>query len=209
MAQHNAQRNRVVPKCSDCAMIDSPANHTHKPMSWKTLDTRIVFENPWITVREDRVINPGGGKNEYGHVHFKNKAVAIVPLDDDRNTWLVGQDRYTLGRFTWEIPMGGAPLAEDPLDAARRELQEETGLSAQRWSQVMTLHTSNSITDEEAFIYTAEGLTMGEPSFEETENIEIRKLPLIEALEMVVQGEITDAISCAGLLRISHSLNCG
>ena len=81
-------------------------------MSWQTLNSRIVFENPWITVRDDRVVNPGGGENQYGHVQFKNKAVAIVPLDEDGNTWLVGQDRYTLGVHTWEVPMGGAPLDE-------------------------------------------------------------------------------------------------
>jgi 8-oxo-dGTP pyrophosphatase MutT (NUDIX family) len=172
-------------------------------MGWTTLDSQVVFESPWITVRDDRVINPGGGKNRYGHVHFKNKAIAIVPLDDDGNTWLVGQDRYTTGLFSWEIPMGGGPLNEDPLDAARRELREETGLRSARWSHVMNLHVSNSITDEEALIYIAQDLTPGEPEFEETENIEIRKLPLTHALEMVLQGEITDAISCAALMRVS------
>ena len=169
-------------------------------MSWQTLDSRIVFENPWITVRDDRVINPGGSESQYGHVHFKNKAVAIVPLDEDGNTWLVGQDRYTLGVYTWEIPMGGAPSDEEPLDAARRELQEETGLSAARWSQVMKVNTSNSITDEEGLIFLAQDLTSGEPNLEETENITIRKLPLEEALKMVAQGDITDAISCVALM---------
>lgn len=99
--------------------------------------------------------------------------------------------------------MGGAPLAEEPLHAARRELQEETGLSATQWSHVMNLHTSNSITDEEAHIFVAQDLTVGEPDFEETENIEIRKLPLADALEMVLSGEITDAISCVALMRVS------
>ena len=141
-------------------------------MSWKKINSQIVFENDWMTVRDDQVINPGGGENQYGHVHFKNKAVAIVPLDDDMNTWLVGQDRYTLNTFTWEIPMGGAPLTEDPLIAANRELKEETGLRASRWSRIMNLHTSNSITDEEGIVYVAQGLTQGEPEFEETENIE-------------------------------------
>lgn len=172
-------------------------------MSWKQLDSKTIFENPWMKVLEDHVINPGGGENQYGYVHFKNVAVAIVPLDEDMNTWLVGQDRYTLGEFSWEIPMGGAPRSDDPLDSARRELQEETGLSASRWSRVMHLHTSNSITDEEAYVYIAQGLTEGEPELEETENIQIRTLPLSEALDMVLHGEITDAISCAALMRVS------
>lgn len=169
-------------------------------MVWKKLESRVVFDNPWITVFEDRVINPGGGRNDYGHVHFKNRAVAILPLDDAANTWLVGQDRYTLGEWSWELPMGGAPLEEDPLDAARRELKEETGLTAGRWRELMRLHTSNSITDEAGIVFVAEDLSPGEPQFEETENIEIRKLPLADAIEMIRRGEITDAISVAALL---------
>ena len=172
-------------------------------MSWKKLESKIVFDNPWITVLEDRVINPGGGENQYGHVHFKNIAVAIVPLDEDMNTWLVGQDRYTLGQFSWEVPMGGAPRDEDPLEAARRELKEETGLTARRWSEVMQLHTSNSITDEVGYIYIAQGLAEDDPSPEETENISIRKLPLTDALDMALHGEIIDALSVAALMRVS------
>jgi 8-oxo-dGTP pyrophosphatase MutT (NUDIX family) len=156
-----------------------------------------------MEVREDHVINPGGGSNHYGYVHFKNRAIAILPLDDDGNTWLVGQQRYTLGEYSWELPMGGAPLDESPLDAAKRELKEETGLSAERWSEVMRLHTSNSITDEVGIVYVAEGLTQGETEFEETEDLEIRKLPLADAVQLVNDGEITDAISVAGILRVA------
>jgi 8-oxo-dGTP pyrophosphatase MutT (NUDIX family) len=173
-------------------------------MTWKRLTSRTVFENDWMEVREDHVINPGGGENQYGHVHFKNRAVAIVPLDAERNTWLVGQERYTLGAWSWEVPMGGAPLAENPLDAAKRELKEETGLTALRWTEIMRLHPSNSITDEVGYVYLAEELSEGVTAFEETEALEIRRLPLETAVQMARDGEITDAISVAALLRIAE-----
>ena len=163
----------------------------------------MVWENDWMGVYEDDVINPGGGRNLYGHVRFKNRAVAIVPLDDEHNTWLVGQQRYTLGAWSWELPMGGAPLDEDPLDAAKRELREETGLTATDWSELMRLHTSNSITDEIGVVFVARKLTQGATAFEETEDLEVRKLPLTDAIAMARRGEITDAISVAALLRLA------
>ena len=172
-------------------------------MSWKKLDSRAVFDNPWMTVREDRVINPGGGENLYGHVHFKNRAVAIVPIDGEDHTWLVGQERYTLDAYSWELPMGGAPLDEAPLAAARRELREETGLTAEHWTEIMRLHPSNSITDEVGIVYVARGLCEGETEFEETEDLAIRRLPVEEAVAMCLDGRITDAISVAALLAVS------
>ena len=170
-------------------------------MSWKKLSSKTIYDNPWITVFEDQVINPGGGRSDYGVVHFKNTAVAIVPLDGEGNTWLVGQERYTLGQFSWELPMGGAPADEEPIAAARRELKEEAGLTAKRWSQILRLHTSNSITDEEGIVFVAEDLHEGEPAFDETEDLRIRKLPLSEALAMIERGEIQDAKSIVGILR--------
>lgn len=159
-----------------------------------------------MEVREDRVINPGGGENQYGYVHFKNRAVAIVPVDPQRNVWLVGQQRYTLDAWSWELPMGGAPLDEAPLAAAQRELKEETGLEAGRWTEIMRLHPSNSITDELGLVYVAMDLTEGETSFEETEDLEVRRLPLEDAIAMVERGDITDAISVAALLRVEKLL---
>jgi 8-oxo-dGTP pyrophosphatase MutT (NUDIX family) len=172
-------------------------------MSWKKISTRTVWENDWMRVLEDEVINPGGGRNLYGHVHFKNLAVAIVPLDEYDNVWLVGQQRYTLGAWSWELPMGGAPMGEAPLEAAQRELREETGLRATTWNEIMRLHTSNSITDELGIVYLAKDLSEGEAAFEETEDLQIRKLPLGDAVQMVKDGEITDAISVAALLRVA------
>ena len=172
-------------------------------MSWKKLSSQTMYDNPWMTVYEDDVINPGRGRNQYGWVHFKNRAIAIVPLDEDSNTWLVGQQRYTLGEYSWELPMGGGPLVESPLDAAKRELKEETGLSAEYWTEIMKVHTSNSITDEEGYVFVAEDLTQGETAFEEREDLAIRKLPLADAVQLINDGEITDAITIAALLRVN------
>jgi len=171
-------------------------------MTWKTLETRIVYDNPWITVKEDKVINPGGGHNDYGHIHFKKKAIAIVPLDDNGNTWIVGQDRYTLGEYSWELPMGASEAGEEPLETAHRELKEETGLSAREMKPLMKLHTSNSVTDEVGFVFVAEGLSEGDTQFDEMEVLDIRKLPLEEVVAMIGRGEMTDAISVAAVLRV-------
>lgn len=176
-------------------------------MSWKTLDSKIVYDNAWITLREDRVINPGGGENQYGHIQFKKKAVGIVPIDADGNTWIVGQQRYTLGEYSWEVPMGASEDGEEPLDTAYRELQEETGLTAGRMTQLMKLHTSNSITDEVGFVFVAEALEEGETNFDEMEVLDVRKLPLSEVVAMIERGEMTDAISVAAILRVYSDQN--
>ena len=172
---------------------------------WTTLDSRTVYENDWIRLEEDRVINPSGGNNRYGVVRFKNTAIGIVPIDEAGNTWLVGQWRYTLNAYAWEIPMGGHPSCGDPLAGAKRELKEETGLSAASWKELMRLHTSNSITDECGVVYVARDLKQGEPQFDDTEALSIRKLPLQDAVQLALDGTITDAISVAALLKLGLS----
>lgn len=181
-----------------CDMIDESVN------PWKTISTEKKYDNPWISVREDNVINPSGNDGIYGVVHFKNKAIGIIPIDEDGNTWLVGQYRYALKEYCWEIPMGGGPLAIDILESAKKELKEETGLTAEKWENICRIHTSNSATDEEGFIFLATELTEGKTAFEDTEDLQVRKLPFKEAVQLVMDGKITDAISIAGILKVER-----
>lgn len=173
---------------------------------WTTLSSRPIYTNPWINVREDQVLNPSGGPGIYGVVSFKNKAIGIIPVDADGNTWLVGQYRYTLNEYSWEIPMGGGPNEIDPLESAQRELQEETGFLARRWRLLSRLHTSNSVTDEEGFVFLAEDLVPGPAQPEETEDLRVWKLPLTEAVQMCLDNRITDCISICGLLKAAAVL---
>lgn len=175
---------------------------------WTTITSREVYSNKWIRVTEHDVLNPAGGKGIYGKVHFKNKAIGIIPVDKDDNTWLVGQYRYTLNEYSWEIPEGGGAMDTEPLDAAKRELKEETGLTANKWTLLMRIHTSNSVTDEEGFVFLAEDLIQGEDDREETEaDLVVKKLSLKEAVSMVMDGKITDSISVAGLLKVARMKN--
>jgi 8-oxo-dGTP pyrophosphatase MutT (NUDIX family) len=174
---------------------------------WQPQRSETVFENPWLTLSRDDVINPGGGISHYGKINFKNLAIGIIPIDEHNNTWLVGQYRYVPDCYSWEIPMGGGPLAIDPLESAKRELREETGLTARHWQELMQAHTSNSVTDERGIVYLATGLTEGETEFEETEDLLVVKLPVEEAIERVLCGEITDLLSVAGLLKLAAQRN--
>lgn len=180
------------------------SDHKFFKNPWKTLKTEVKYENPWIKVEEDQVINPSGGKGIYGKVHFKNIAVGIVPLDKQGNTWLVGQYRYPLEQYSWEIPEGGCPEGEEKLDCAKRELKEETGLSADSWEELLCIHTSNSVSDEVGYVYLATDLKEGATQFEETEDLTIKKLPLKEAVEMVMDGRITDSISMAAIMKLDR-----
>lgn len=175
-----------------------PAGENENP--WRKISSREVYENPWIRVREDEVVRPDGGPGIYGVVHFRNVAVGVLAVEGDE-LYLVGQYRYTLDSYSWEIPEGGCPEGEDPLDAARRELEEETGLRASRWERMGEAHLSNSATDEYAVWYLATGLTQGEQRPEGTERIEVRRVKVREALRMALAGEITDALSMLALMQ--------
>jgi 8-oxo-dGTP pyrophosphatase MutT (NUDIX family) len=149
-------------------------------------------------------LNPSGGEGIYGQVNFKNIAVGVVPVDVDGNTYLVGQFRFPLEEYSWEIPEGGCPIGEDVLEAAKRELLEETGLMAQNWTMISRIHTSNSVCNEVGFIFLAENLTQGDAEPEETEDLKIKKLTLKAAVELVMNNQITDSISIAGLLKVAR-----
>lgn len=177
-----------------------------KTNPWKTLSKVRIYDNPWITLEEHQVLNPAGKPGIYGKVHFKNHGIGIIPIDKDQNTWLIGQYRYTLDEYTWEVPMGGGPLEVDILESAKRELKEEAGLTANKWTNILRFHNSNSVSDELGFVFLAEELEEGDPEFEETEQLLIRKLPFREALEMVMDGTITDGLSVAGILKAARLL---
>jgi ADP-ribose pyrophosphatase len=170
---------------------------------WTRLSRRVAYENPWIHVDEDQVIRPDGKAGIYGVVHFKNRAVGVVPLDENDLVLLVGQYRYTLDQYSWEIPEGGVPLGEDPLSGAQRELMEETGYTAAKWQELGRAHLSNSVSDEHAIYFLAEELIPGTPRPEGTERLSLRWVTFPEALAMVERGEITDALSIIAIQRVA------
>lgn len=175
-------------------------NERHNP--WTILSKEEIYENSWIQLTEFQVINPKGGKGIYGKVHFKHLAVGVIPLDENLNTWLVGQYRFPLGQYSWEIAEGGGRIDEDPLNAAKRELMEETGLIAKSWTKILTMHLSNSVSDELSVIYLARDLEEHMAAPEETEELLIKKLPFDEVSMMVETGKITDAMSVAAIQQI-------
>lgn len=175
--------------------------------TWKTLSSEIKYTNPWIELTEYQVLNPSQKPGIYGVVHFKNAAIGVLPLDKNHNTWLVGQWRYPLNEYSWEIPEGGGPLEMDPLDSAKRELKEETGLIAKKYTELGRIHTSNSVCNEYGILYLAQELEETESEPDENEDLQIRKLPFMEAYQMVMDGRITDSLSQVAILKVKAMLD--
>ncbi|ASU36067.1 NUDIX domain-containing protein [Mucilaginibacter xinganensis] len=169
---------------------------------WQITADKPVYDNPWIKVTEYDVINPSGNVGIYGKVHFKNVAIGILPLDEEGNTYLVGQFRFTLGQYSWEMPEGGGPKGSDPLDSAKRELLEETGLKAGKWTELQRLHLSNSVSDEFGIIYLAQNLEQFDADPEDTEQLVVKKVPFSEVYQMVCNGTITDSLTVAAVLKV-------
>ena len=163
----------------------------------------VVYENAWITVWHDEVTRPDGSPGIYGVVHFANLAVGVVAIDAEDRIALVGQHRYPLDATSWEIPEGGVPADETPLEGIARELREETGLEAADWRELCRLDLSNSVTDERAILFVATGLRQGQATPEPTESIELRWVPYEEALAMTMDGRITDAMSVVAIQRLA------
>lgn len=168
---------------------------------WKIIDTEIKLDTPWVRCKLHQVINPSGSTGIYGVTEFKNLAIGILPIDEEGNTYIVGQYRFPLAAYSWEIPEGGGPLHVDPLDSAKRELKEETGIEASRWQLIQTLQLSNSATDEVAYLFLAQGLIHGESHPEEDEQLTLRKIPFAELYERVKTGEISDSLTVAAVLK--------
>ncbi|KRA59880.1 DNA mismatch repair protein MutT [Caulobacter sp. Root655] len=184
----------------------SPKPEWLKPhgQPWGADGGKTVYDNPWITLTEYQAIAPTGRPALYGKVAFKNRAIGVVPLHDDGTVTLVGQNRFPHGNYSWEIPEGGAPLDEEPLDGAKRELAEEVGLEAADWRQILTMELSNSITDEFCHGFLAMGLTPTATAPDETEDLAIARVPFGEALDAAVAGHMPDSLTVALLLRVHH-----
>ena len=169
---------------------------------WQILTEKEIYDNPWINVKEFDVINPGGGKGIYGKVHFKNLAIGIIALNEHHQIALIGQYRFPIEQYSWEIPEGGGLHGIDPLLSAQRELQEETGLVANNWTKILEMHLSNSVSDELAIVYLATSLQQQQASPEESESLEFKWVAFEEALQWVMEHKITDAISVAAILKL-------
>lgn len=170
---------------------------------WTVLSQTAVYENPWIRVDHHEVLNPAGGPGIYGTVHFKAHATGVVPIDEHGNVILVGQHRFPLNTYSWEIPEGGSEGDVSVLHAAQRELLEECGLTARNWLEILQTDLSNSVSDEQGTLFLAWNLAQVPAEPEPTEEIQVTRVPFWDAVSRVKNGKIRDGMSVAGLLRVA------
>ena len=170
---------------------------------WTVVSEEVMYENDWIRVEHHEVLGPLGGPGVYGTVHFKKQALGVVPIDENGNVFLVGQYRFPLGAYSWEIPEGGGAHAVTALESAQRELREECGLAAKQWTEIVSMDLSNSVSDERSTIFLAWELSGIAAQPDETEVLQIARVPFWDAVERVKRGEIRDAMSVAALLRVA------
>ncbi len=182
---------------------DSEDRLARRPQ-WREVTSQTVFQNPWIKVESHDVTAPTGRPAHYGLVKFANRAIAVLPLHDDGTVSLVGQARFAVNAYSWELPEGGGPLDEDPRDAAIRELREETGLVAENLCEILSFDMSNSVTDEAAICFLATGLSQSDRAPDETEAFEYARVPFKIVLEAVTNGQVRDGLTVVSILRVHH-----
>jgi 8-oxo-dGTP pyrophosphatase MutT (NUDIX family) len=181
-------------------MTNLPPSLKENP--WKTHSSEEIYESPWISLTKHIVTNPGGLPGTYSVVHFKNLAIGVLVLDEEKNTWLVGQYRYPIDQYTWEIPEGGGQIGIDPLESAKRELMEEAGITANKWTNIQEMHLSNSASDEYCYLFLAQDLSIGKAEPEPDEMLQLVKIPFDEVYQMVLDGKITDSLSVTAVLKV-------
>ena len=182
---------------------DSEARAVARP-HWRSLTAQTVFQNPWIRIESHDVIAPTGNPAHYGLVKFANRAIAVLPLHDDGTVSLVGQARFAVNAYSWELPEGGGPHDEDPSQAAMRELREETGLVAADLREILSFDMSNSVTDEVAVCFLATGLSQSETAPDETEAFEYARVPFKTLLDAAIKGQVRDGLTVVSVLRVHH-----
>ncbi|HYF23957.1 MAG TPA: NUDIX hydrolase [Caulobacteraceae bacterium] len=187
-------------------MSDEPAwaKGRPKPPEWRAGEGRVRFENPWLKAVEYDAVAPTGANTHYGVIRFQKLAVGVLPVWEDGTVTLVGQRRFPLNDYAWEMPEGGVPFDEDPLDGAKRELREEVGLEAADWRLVLRMQLSNSTTDERAVCFLATGFTQTATEPDETEALDVVRVPFRDLLTEVVAGRVQDSMTVATTLRAYH-----
>ena len=182
-------------------------NENNNP--WQIVKNANKYESPWIKITEYDVIHPSGKQGIYGVVDFKNYAIGILPLDNDYNTWIVGQYRFPLNKYSWEIPEGGGPKEENILVSAKRELEEECGIIAKEWRNIYYFNTSNSCTNEQAYIFLARELSFTQSSPEDSEQLQVKKIPFSQLYQMVLNNEISDSLTIIAVFKTQYLISNG